>query len=471
MKKDNLDIESAQKKQLHLANILKAQGSYKQAENILQTIISLYPNYAPAYNNLGTLFYAQEKWFEAIAAYRTAIQKESHFVDAWYNLGLALRKQNALSDAMIAYQQLLKLAPEHFAARFHLACLFMQKEKIEEAIQEFLFIEKSQPNHFETQSNLAACYLKKGALTDAKLHYKKALNLMPNDSQLLFNLGVIDTQLGDIDNAIQHYQKAVRIDPDFFAAHNNLGVAFLAVQHIPFALQHFKEAAKLQPENKSIHYTIQALSQNQSLLSAPTEYITSLFDSYADHYEQHLITALDYQIPVHFQRILNQLHSSKTSWDILDLGCGTGLCGTVVKAFAKSLVGVDLSEKMLEMATQKSIYDALECDEFNVFLKKKRNAYDLIIAGDALVYVGDLSILFQSVKQALRLKGLFLFNAEISENDDYKMNQSGRFSHQKKYIETLAKKNNLTIIHYEKAVTRMQNNAPVYGHLYVLQHG
>ncbi len=454
---------------LHQANVLKAQGLFNQAAALLQQILAEYPHYAPALNNLGNVFYAQGKLQDAVMAYHAAIQIAPQFVDAYYNLGLALVKQNQLDDAIETYQKLLQLAPEHAAARFLLASSLMRKEKIDEALIEFLHIEKTQPHHVETQSNIAACYLKKGALNEAKMHYKKALELTPNDTQILFNLGVIDTQLGNMDNAIQHYQKAVRIDPDFFAAHNNLGVAFLAKQHIPFALQHFKEALKLQPDNQSIHYTIQALSQNQSLLAAPTDYVKSLFDSYADHYEQHLLTALDYQIPIHFKRILTQLHATNAHWDILDLGAGTGLCASAVQPFLKTLTGVDLSLKMLDMARDKNIYTTLACDELISFLAKKRADYDLIMAGDTLVYIGNLSTVFQHIKQALRASGLFLFNTEISENEEYKMNQSGRFSHHKKYIETLAKQNHFKIVHYEKAITRMQNNEPVYGHLYLLQ--
>lgn len=424
---------------------------------------------ALAANRLGTFYYHQQKWPEAITAFRDAIQKEPEFINAHYNLGLALGKIQQWNDAIQTYQKLLTLSPDHFAARFHLASAHMQTGKTDEALTEFLFIEQSEPHHFETQSNIAACYLKKGLLNEAKAHYQKALPLMPNDTQTLFNLGVIETELGNTDSAIQYYQKAVHINPDFFAAHNNLGVLFIAKEHIAFALRHFQEALRLQPDHPSIPYTIKALSQSERLLSAPSDYIKSLFDAYADHYDEHLLTALDYQIPAQFQRILEKTGLTPGSLDILDIGCGTGLSGVMAKSFAKSLTGVDLSEKMLEIARDKSIYDTLTCADLTSFLSDKKSAYDLVIAGDVLVYIGKLDLLFQEIHEALRKNGLFLFNAEISERDDYTMNQSGRFSHQKKYIETLAKQNHFAVLHYEKAVTRLQNNEPVYGHLYLLK--
>ena len=43
----------------------------------------------------------------------------------------------------------------------------------------------------------------------------------------------------------------------------------------------------------------------------------------------------------------------RTTYRILDLGCGTGLCGPLFKPMASTLIGIDLSEKMIAQAAQK----------------------------------------------------------------------------------------------------------------------
>jgi len=454
---------------LHLANALKLQGLFSQAIRVLQNTIAHYPEYIAAFNNLGTVYYAQGKLDDAINYYRKAIAKQPNYVDAYYNLGLALAKKNLFAEAISTYQELLQYAPEHFAARFHLACAFMQQNKIEDALAEFITIEMAQPYHFETQSNLATCYLKQGGFNQAKSHYQNALALRPQDTQILFNLGYIHMQQGFLDTAIQYYQRAVTVDPDLFAAHNNLGVAFLAKQHSGLAMQHFQEALRLQPHNEAVAYTVKMLSQNQHLLAAPPDYIQSLFDAYADHYESHLLNALDYKLPEIIARTFTQLITSTKKFDILDLGCGTGLCGVPFKQHASSLSGVDLSANMLEIAAQKKLYDALIKSDVTTFLTDKVAQYDLILAGDMLVYSGELDTLFQFISQALRPAGLFVFNAEIGHSPTFKMNQSGRFSHHKDYLDGLAAKHHFSILSYQEIMTRMQNNEPVYGHLYVLQ--
>jgi predicted TPR repeat methyltransferase len=455
---------------LHLANVFKNMGLLENSIKVLKQIIELDPNCISAYNNLGIVYFSQGKFTDAIKAYRMAFQKQPDYIDAHYNLGLALIKNHEIEDAVEVYENLLKHTPTHFAARFHLACILMQQNKISSAEKHFLIIEENHPHHFETQTNLATCFLKQGALIEAKKHYVNALALSPQDTQVLFNLGVINTQLDNIDNAIQHYQMALQSDPDFFAAHNNLGGLFILKQHPGFALQHFKEALRLQPENKAIQYTVAALSKNQRLLTAPPDYITTLFDAYADHYDAHLLKALDYQVPQLFYAAAKDMVVIPTKqWDILDLGCGTGLCGIPFKAAAKTLTGVDLSTKMLAEAAQKNVYDDLVASDLNTFLINQNAQFDLILAGDVLVYIGDLNTLFKNIHHALRTQGLFIFNAEISDTTEFTMNQSGRFSHRKDYLDKLASEHQFKIIYYKKVITRLQNNQPVYGHVYGLK--
>lgn len=455
--------------QLHLANVLKMQGLYNQACEVLKKTIELHPEYVPAFNNLGTVYYAKGCIDDAIRFYRIAIAKEPNYADAYYNLSIALLKRNEAAEAIQLLQKLLEHVPDHFAAHFHIACAYMQQEQFDHAIQTFLVIETSHPHHVETQTNLATCYLKKGSFDKAKIHYLKAIELDPRDTQSLFNLGYINMQQGNLDAAIQYYQRTVNLAHDSFAAHNNLAVAFLAKPQLSLALHHFKEAQRLQPNNQSIAYNIHALEQNQPLLSAPPDYVQSLFDAYADHYESHLLHALDYHVPALLEKALSKFISKSQSLDVLDLGCGTGLCGTTIKPYAKSLIGVDLSSKMLEIAAQKHIYNELFTNDLTLFLTNTLTHYDLIIAGDVLVYLGDLTTLFKLVRKSLRQKGLFVFNTEVSQNLPFKMNQSGRFSHHKNYIESEAEKNHFKISFYQSAITRKQNNDPVYGHIYILQ--
>jgi predicted TPR repeat methyltransferase len=274
-------------------------------------------------------------------------------------------------------------------------------------------------------------------------------------------------QLGEIDAAIQNYQKALQQDENFFSAHNNLAVAFLNKQHIPLAIKHFELALQMHPENEALIYTVKMLKQNSPTESAPAEYIKSLFDAYADHYDTHLLTALDYQAPPLLLKAVQSVHVNiqPHSLTILDLGCGTGLCGEVFKPFARKLVGIDLSQKMLAEAKLKNIYDELIENNFLSYLQNSQEHYDLIVAADVLVYTGNLTLICNHVHQALANNGIFAFNTEISSNENFHMNQSGRFLHHASYLKLLAEECGFKIVYFEEAVTRLQNNEPVKGYI------
>jgi predicted TPR repeat methyltransferase len=456
--------------QLHLANVLKRQGLFNRATEVLQNTVLQHPHYAPAFNNLGTLSFAQGKFAEAIHFYQLALEKQPLYIDAYYNLGLALIKTEKLDAALLAFQKIIDTVPEHAAACFQQACVFMQQEKWDHAINNFLTLEKKHPFHLETQINFATCYLRKGAFDEAKLHYLKALELSPTDQQILFNLGYLSTQQGQLNEAIRYYQGILQLDPLNFSAHNNLGTLYISQRHTTLALEHFQKALAAQPNNAAIDHIIKILKKDPQLLASPPAYLKALFDYYAAHYETHLLEVLAYRVP---QVLMDALEKAQClpahKITILDLGCGTGLCGVALKPFAAELVGIDLSPQMLKIAAEKQLYDLLIEEDFVTFLSRQKACYDLIVAGDALVYNGDLSQVFHYLKAALRPQGLLVFNTEITEKADFLINPTGRFAHHREYLDKLLINNQLKLIHYSTAQTRLQNDEAVHGHIYVVQ--
>ncbi|HEX4044764.1 MAG TPA: tetratricopeptide repeat protein [Gammaproteobacteria bacterium] len=458
---------------LHLANILKENGEIDRAIQILTDLISRYPHYAAAYNNLGGLYFSKQQWEAAAHAYQHAIDEQADYIDAYYNLGLALNKLNRRQAACQAFHALVALSPQHAAGRFQWGCLLMQLADYQAAIEQFLQIEKIHPFHLETQANLATSFLRCGQLLEAKVHYLKALEIAPNDEQILFNLGVISTQQSKIRDAVDFYLSLLKINPDIFEAHNNVGIAYLFLKNVDNALIHFREALRLQPDNVAIQHSVQILMRDESLSTSPRGYIQALFDSYADYYDAHLVNILHYDVPqILFELVKKTSGVAYQTWRIVDLGCGTGLSGQLFKTAHNVLIGVDLSEKMLALAKQKNIYNALACEDITLWLIDKYEQYDLMIAGDTLVYMGDLAELFSAVYAALVTKGLFVFNLEEIEREeqrDYQMTISGRFAHSHAYIERLAKDTGFKVLQYHVAQIRTQDHLPIQGHFYVLE--
>ena len=83
--------------------------------------------------------------------------------------------------------------------------------------------------------------------------------------------------------------------------------------------------------------------------TAPAQYIRNLFDFYAPKFDKHLVEKLNYRNPKLFlEQVLKVTH--RRDLDVLDLGCGTGLCGLEFRSYARQMVGVDLSPEMVKLA-------------------------------------------------------------------------------------------------------------------------
>jgi predicted TPR repeat methyltransferase len=164
--------------------------------------------------------------------------------------------------------------------------------------------------------------------------------------------------------------------------------------------------------------------------------------------------------------------------DILDMGCGTGLVGGLVRGLAGRLDGVDLSAAMLDRARAKEIYDRLEQAELLSFLIAHPDSYDALLAAATLIHFGNLGPLFQAAARSLRRQGLFIFtlfpheadNADFAVAASDRLAQSGCFRHGTGYVERLAADNGFAILLFKTVLHEHdQDGKPVPGLLAVLR--
>jgi predicted TPR repeat methyltransferase len=103
------------------------------------------------------------------------------------------------------------------------------------------------------------------------------------------------------------------------------------------------------------------------------------------------------------------------------------------------LTGVDLSPAMIARARERGVYDALVADDAVAVLRRQPPAtFDLIVAADSLVYIGDLAPLFAAAATALTGDGLIAFSVETSEHDGFSLGASMRFAHSRACVEATA---------------------------------
>jgi predicted TPR repeat methyltransferase len=443
------------------------QKQLELAEKYYQRAIEIKPDYADAHFNLSTVLTLQEKFTEAIVQLEMALEHQPQHLQALAHLGQLLLQQGRAADATKYYQMRLEIDPHHPDTHHQLAVALTQQDKVEQAIVHYQETLKLAPNHTEALHNLGALYLVQRKPELALQRYLQLLELQP-DLDTFYNLGVIYLYQDRHDDAIYYLQEALRLNPQYFNAHLNLGAVYLKKEDLSQAAYHYEQALALKPEDPEIIYILAAISQKAAPVTAPKEYIEHLFDQYAPYFEKHLQEYLHYQVPqLLFKAVTEIILGQTAEWIILDLGCGTGLCGVAFKRLAKQLIGIDLSDNMLTAAAQKQVYDELKKIDIEDALKTYQEV-DLVLAGDVFGYVGELDVTFALAYSALREKGLFAFTVEKTYEKTFVLQPNARFAHNRQYVEELAVQHSFRIERAENAILRSQKQQPVEGYVFVL---
>ena len=153
----------------------------------------------------------------------------------------------------------------------------------------------------------------------------------------------------------------------------------------------------------------------------------------------------------------------------MDLGCGTGLFGMEITQFCEHLEGIDLSEKMLGEAKKKDIYNKLINEDILAYLSNASLNFDYFVSTDVFVYIGDLSDIFRLIKSRNKTGGKLVFSTEDYDGEGFFLEQSGRYSHSKKYIEGLCRKIGYELRHFETRALRKEKSQYISGGLYILE--
>jgi predicted TPR repeat methyltransferase len=343
----------------------------------------------------------------------------------------------------------------------------------------------------------------RGELAAAEASYRKALVAAPEHLGVFCLLGLLLVDREDVDGAIDLLERARELAPDFPPTQLALGTAYAAAGHDALAVTAMETAIKLDTsstvplERLAKHHirsgrTREAIgllrrivrrdpmhAQAPFLLAGltgdhaathvdapPAELIAELFDTYSTNFEQHLTAGLHYGVPKELVALVALPPDASRS--VLDVGCGTGLAGVELRPYARTLVGSDLSPRMIARARQRGIYDELHCEDLVATLTRARDV-DLIVAADVFIYVGALEATFAACAAALRPGGTLAFSVERSESADFVLQPTLRYAHADAYLRRLAAAHELAVERAERSVLRVDHGQPVHGELYVLR--
>ena len=417
--------------------------------------------------NVNFLEPSQEQSEEAEISYRKVIELKPDYAEAHYNLGVILQKRVKLDEAEASYRKAIELKPDYAGAHYNLGVMLQELGRLDEAEASYRKAIALKPDYVEAHYNLGNTLKKLRKLDEAKVSYTQAIALKPDLAEAHNNLGNTLKELGKLDEAEVSYRKTITLKPDYAEAHNNLGVMLQELGRLDEAEVSYTQVIKLKPDYEEARHLLSALT-GKTTNAAPRVYVEKLFDNYSMDFEHFLVNELEYKIPNLITELIVAKNPNIQLGSVLDLGCGTGLIGDKIKKYCSNLEGIDLSKLMLEKASAKNIYDKLEHKDILEYLSIEDLDFNYFISTDVFIYIGELSEIFKLIKSRNKSKGKFIFSTEHTDRDGFFLEQTGRYSHSKKYIESLCNKFGYKLSHFETTNLRKDNNKFIIGGLYVL---
>jgi predicted TPR repeat methyltransferase len=381
-----------------------------------------------------------------------------------YERALELHRSGQFAEAAALYREVLDGEPAHFGALHLLGVIEGQGGRFAEAvalIEQAIAIDACVA---AAHANLGNAQHGLGSFDKALTSYQRALELQPTHRAALIGQGKTCWSLGRLIEALASYEAALTVEPDCRESLMSRGEILLALGRRSEGVASLRRAAACSADPEPIQFVLASMGKEAVPDMAPAGYVKDLFDKYADRFDAELLHILRYRAPELLAQLILR-HVPSAPLDVLDLGCGTGLCGPLMRPIARRLTGVDLSANMLAQARARDLYSELECVELTEYLARPKAEFDLVVAADVLIYLGGLAPVFAGVQRALRPGGRFAFSVEAGDQQDFELAETRRYRHSKPYLERLAAAHGFDVVVIENGVLRRESSSDVNGYL------
>jgi len=390
-----------------VAILLQRNQQFSEAETLYRWILASVPDHPEALHYAGVLAQQRGRSDEAVVLMQRSLAREPGRADWQSNLGIAYQAQARVDEAIAAFSRAIELDPEHANAHSNLGVLLRAAQRPAEA----------------------------------ERAYREAIRIAPEHSDAHTNLGVLLASLQRNQEAVACFCKALTLRPKHPDARKLLALAHCAIGEVDAAIRIFEDWLVAEPANPIARHMLAACTGRDVPARASDGFVTDTFATFAASFEAKL-ARLSYRAPALVVSMLAGARLAPSGeLDVLDAGCGTGLCGPLLAPYARRLCGVDLSAEMLAHAAAKQVYDELTRAELAEYLGHHPAAFELIVSADTLVYFGQLDDVLAAATRALRPGGVLVFTLEHAPvgaaAGGYRLELHGRYSHSRGYVEEI----------------------------------
>jgi predicted TPR repeat methyltransferase len=407
-----------------------------------------------------------EQWQAAGEIYRSVLEVSPNYPDAVHFSGVLAHQEGRSDDAVALIRRSLELEP--YRADWHSNLAFVLRDRLEfdaaiEACRRAIALDA---NHANAYNNLGVLLRAQGQLAESEAAYREVIRISPEHMDAYTNLGILLNAQKRTREAVICFCKAITLRQKNPEARRLLALAHCTLGEVDKAVAVFDEWLKEEPNNPIAVHMLAAVSGHDVPDRASDAFVERTFDGFASSFDSKL-AKLHYRAPALVTEMLADCEPEASKcFDVLDAGCGTGLCGPLLAPYARRLVGVDLSTGMLTQAKAKKVYDQLYQCELTTYLRDSPGEFDVIVSADTLVYFGPLERVAAASASALRPGGRLIFTVEALLDAEvgagYSLSHHGRYTHAREYLERVLSEAHLQP-EIAEAQLRLEAGDPVAG--------
>ena len=375
-------------------------------------------------------------------------------------------KGGRLAEAEAGYRTILQQNPGDGDALNFLGMLRCQSGDLQGGAQLLRAAVEALPGNAHAWVNLANVLVMTGATDEARTALTKATELAPDMAIAWFNLGVCLGRCRRPRDGAAALHKALTLEPGYIPAYKSLAMIYYRLGDYAQGAQVYREWLAQEPGNVTAQHMLAATSGQATPTRADHRYIREMFDDFASSFDESL-RLLDYCAPQLIAAALTEALGPAARLEVLDAGCGTGLCAALVRPIARRLVGVDLSASMVQRARERGLYDELVVTELCEFIRARPRSFDVIYSADTLVYFGALEEPLAAMRGSLKGPAMVAFTLEELEQtpteQQYALQPHGRYAHAEPYVRSVLAGSGFTRVAIGRSVLRRELGRDVGG--------
>lgn len=426
----------------HAIDLLRAER-IDEADALLAQIREREPDDPDALHFQGVLRHAQGRDDDGIALIRQSLARREAQPGAWNNLGNLLLHTQRFNEAAAAYEaSVLHAGGDESAA--------------------------------DALNNIATLQRRNGRWVESEDAARRAIALRQDFGDAWYNLSLALMGQKRVSEGMLANSRAIALWPRQTQGRSQVIRALTLLGEHEQAAQLYREWLVEEPDNPVVQHMLAACEGLTDAMPprASDAYVENVFDAYAESFDASL-EKLHYRAPeLVAQEVQRLFGAPRGALAIVDAGCGTGLCGPLLRPWAARLAGCDLSVGMLRRARPRGCYDVLHKAELGHYLATQPDAFDLVVSADTLCYFGDLHEVLGTAAMALRAAGRIVFTVEaLDVGSGLKLQATGRYVHSRQHVLECLQAAGFDQAQVEPAVSRREGGRDVAGWLVSARRG